>query len=100
MPAGRNPPIPRAVDGAYLGEVTLSIVLHNSFDASFTGPSPSFWYNKSRLGPAALFKAFRFTFDSRDDAEARRHTIFDCNECCPKSLNITADTTRGRKPGL
>ena len=69
---------------------------------SCTGSCPSFWYNKSYLGPAALLKAFRFTFDSRDDAFARRldlvddqnglwrcHTIFNCNECCPKSLDIT-----------
>jgi succinate dehydrogenase / fumarate reductase, iron-sulfur subunit len=67
-----------------------------------TGSCPSFWYNKSYLGPAALLKAFRFAFDSRDDAAAHRlelvddhnglwrcHTIFNCNECCPKDLDIT-----------
>ncbi len=69
---------------------------------SCTGSCPSFWYNKDYLGPAALFKAFRFVFDSRDDAAAERldlvddhnglwrcHTIFNCMECCPKNLNIT-----------
>lgn len=71
--------------------------------ASCTGSCPSFWYNKDYLGPAALLKAFRFVFDSRDGGAADRvdlvddhnglwrcHTIFNCNECCPKTLNITS----------
>lgn len=70
--------------------------------ASCTGSCPSFWYNKEYLGPAALLKAFRFVFDSRDEGAAERidlvddhnglwrcHTIFNCNECCPKNLNVT-----------
>ncbi|RMG60367.1 MAG: succinate dehydrogenase iron-sulfur subunit [Deltaproteobacteria bacterium] len=69
---------------------------------SCTGSCPSFWYNPDYLGPAALFKAFRFVYDSRDTAAAERlelvddhnglwrcHTIFNCMECCPKNLNIT-----------
>jgi succinate dehydrogenase / fumarate reductase iron-sulfur subunit len=67
-----------------------------------TGSCPSFWYNQDYLGPAALLKAFRFVFDSRDEGAAERldlvddrnglwrcHTIFNCMECCPKELNIT-----------
>jgi succinate dehydrogenase / fumarate reductase, iron-sulfur subunit len=63
---------------------------------------PSLWCNDSYLGPAALLKAYRFIFDSRDDAANERldivdtpdglwrcHTIFNCVEVCPKDINIT-----------
>lgn len=63
---------------------------------------PSLWSNDSYLGPAAMLKAYRFVFDSRDDAAAERldivdtpdglwrcHTIFNCVEVCPKEINIT-----------
>jgi succinate dehydrogenase / fumarate reductase iron-sulfur subunit len=67
-----------------------------------TSSCPSYWYNKDYLGPAALYKAFRFAFDTRDDAFHERldivndkngmfrcHTIFNCVEACPKNLNPT-----------
>jgi succinate dehydrogenase / fumarate reductase iron-sulfur subunit len=54
------------------------------------------------LGPAALAKACRFTLDSRDNATAERlaivggehgvwrcHTIFSCQEVCPKDVDPT-----------
>ena len=54
------------------------------------------------LGPAALAKAYRFCHDPRDDAKAERlsrvarehglwrcHTIFSCQEWCPKGVNPT-----------
>ena len=63
---------------------------------------PSLWSNDAYLGPAAMLKAYRFAFDSRDDAQDERldvvdtpdglwrcHTIFNCVECCPKDINIT-----------
>lgn len=69
---------------------------------SCTSSCPSYWYNKDYLGPAALYKAFRFAFDSRDDGLHERldivndkngmfrcHTIFNCVESCPKTLNPT-----------
>jgi len=69
---------------------------------SCTASCPSYWYNKEYLGPAALYKAFRFAFDTRDDALHERldivndkngvlrcHTIFNCVEACPKKLNPT-----------
>ncbi len=54
------------------------------------------------LGPAALLKALRFVDDSRDGAEYERlayvatdtgvfrcHTIFNCQQVCPKDLDPT-----------
>jgi len=63
---------------------------------------PSLWTNDQYLAPAALLKAYRFIFDSRDEDEGERlsiidspdglwrcHTIFNCVEVCPKEINIT-----------
>jgi succinate dehydrogenase / fumarate reductase iron-sulfur subunit len=54
------------------------------------------------LGPAALLKAFRFEMDPRDHGTAERmkvldnphglwrcHTVYNCIDACPKSLNPT-----------
>lgn len=70
---------------------------------SCTSSCPSYWYNKNYLGPSALLKAYRFVFDSRDEAADERlravndsdgafrcHTIFNCNETCPKEIDITS----------
>jgi succinate dehydrogenase / fumarate reductase iron-sulfur subunit len=67
-----------------------------------TASCPSFWADEEYLGPHALLKAYRFIADSRDEGardhfEAlddrrglwRCHTIFNCVEACPKSLNPT-----------
>jgi len=61
---------------------------------------PSVWTGKKYLGPAAILQAYRFAADSRDrilrdrvellgseDGLWRCHTIFNCAEACPKSLN-------------
>jgi len=61
---------------------------------------PSVWAGKNYLGPHALLWAYRFAADSRDgilhdrvgivsseDGLWRCHTIFNCTEACPKSLN-------------
>jgi succinate dehydrogenase / fumarate reductase iron-sulfur subunit len=67
-----------------------------------TTSCPSTWTNENYLGPAALLKAYRFIFDTRDEAADERldiidtpdgiwrcHTIFNCIEACPKEINIT-----------
>jgi succinate dehydrogenase / fumarate reductase iron-sulfur subunit len=67
-----------------------------------TSSCPSLWANGSYLGPAALLKAYRYVFDSRDDGADERldvvdsndglwrcHTIMNCIEVCPKEINIT-----------
>ncbi len=67
-----------------------------------TSSCPSYWADKDFLGPAALLKAYRFVFDSRDEGAQERlvvldnkhglwrcHTIFNCAEACPKGLNPT-----------
>ncbi len=62
---------------------------------------PSYWWNSDKyLGPAALLQAHRWIADSRDDATGERldelddafklyrcHTIMNCTNTCPKSLN-------------
>jgi succinate dehydrogenase / fumarate reductase iron-sulfur subunit len=66
-----------------------------------TSSCPSYWANEDFIGPAALLKAYRFAFDSRDEGWNERrplvnnrlglwrcHTIFNCT-ICPKSLNPT-----------
>jgi succinate dehydrogenase / fumarate reductase iron-sulfur subunit len=72
-----------------------------------TSSCPSLWGNNDYLGPAALLKAYRFIFDSRDDGEDERidivndrngiwrcHVIFNCMEACPKSIKITEYLSR------
>lgn len=67
-----------------------------------TTSCPSTWSNDNYIGPAALLKAYRFVFDTRDEAADERldiidtpdgiwrcHTIFNCIEACPKEINIT-----------
>ena len=67
-----------------------------------TSSCPSSWNNPDYIGPAALLKAFRYTFDTRDEGTDQRldavdvpaglwrcHTIFNCVEACPKDINLT-----------
>jgi succinate dehydrogenase / fumarate reductase iron-sulfur subunit len=67
-----------------------------------TSSCPSSWNNPDYLGPAALLKAYRYTFDTRDEGADERldavdvsdglwrcHTIFNCVEACPKDINLT-----------
>ncbi len=62
---------------------------------------PSYWWNGDRyLGPAVLLQAYRWIADSRDESTGERldevddpfrlfrcHTIMNCTNTCPKSLN-------------
>jgi len=70
--------------------------------AACTSSCPAFWDNDEFIGPAALLKAYRYVFDSRDEGLDERigvldsklgvwrcHTIFNCHEACPKALNPT-----------
>lgn len=72
-----------------------------------TSSCPSLWANENYLGPAALLKAYRFMFDTRDDGTLERidivndkngiwrcHTIFNCMEACPKNIKITEYLSR------
>lgn len=67
-----------------------------------TGACPSAWTNDNFLGPAALLKAYRFVFDTRDEATDERldtidapdgiwrcRTVFNCVEACPKEIDVT-----------
>ncbi len=87
---------------ALIEESTLCILC-----AACSSSCPSLWSNKDYLGPAALLKAYRFVFDSRDDGKEERleiisdrnglwrcHTIFNCMEACPKKIKITEYLSR------
>jgi succinate dehydrogenase / fumarate reductase iron-sulfur subunit len=66
-----------------------------------TTACPSYWWNGDRyLGPATLLQAYRWIADSRDEHTGQRldnledpfrlyrcHTILNCTNTCPKSLN-------------
>ena len=66
-----------------------------------TTSCPSYWWNSERyLGPAVLLQANRWIADSRDERTGERldeledpfrlyrcHTIMNCTNTCPKSLN-------------
>ncbi len=67
-----------------------------------THACPSTWGDPDYLGPAAMLKAYRYTFDTRDDGAEERlpivdsedglwkcYTIFNCNQACPKDIDIT-----------
>lgn len=71
---------------------------------------PTSWANESYLGPAALLKAYRFIFDSRDQAQQERlekvgsdrgiwkcYTAYNCVEACPKEIDITWHIARLKK---
>ncbi|MSO64775.1 MAG: succinate dehydrogenase iron-sulfur subunit [Alphaproteobacteria bacterium] len=69
--------------------------------ASCSASCPSYWWNSDRyLGPAVLLQAYRWIVDSRDERAGERldeledpfrlyrcHTIMNCAQTCPKSLN-------------
>ena len=70
--------------------------------AACTSSCPSFWAQRSYVGPAAIVNAHRFIFDSRDEAADERleiladkdgvwrcRTIFNCTDACPRGINIT-----------
>ncbi|GAB5533955.1 MAG: succinate dehydrogenase iron-sulfur subunit [Rubricoccaceae bacterium] len=67
-----------------------------------THSCPSTWADPDYLGPAAMLKAYRYVFDTRDsEAEERLkvvdskdglwkcYTIFNCVQACPKEIDIT-----------
>lgn len=67
-----------------------------------THACPSTWADPTYLGPAAMLKAFRYTFDTRDEGADQRlplvdskeglwmcYTIFNCVQACPKEIDIT-----------
>ncbi len=67
-----------------------------------THSCPSTWADPDYLGPAALLKAYRYVFDTRDEESEERlkivdspnglwkcYTIFNCVQACPKEIDIT-----------
>ena len=67
-----------------------------------THSCPSTWASPDYLGPAAMLKAYRYVFDSRDQSTGERlkvvdspdglwkcYTIFNCVQACPKEIDVT-----------
>jgi succinate dehydrogenase / fumarate reductase iron-sulfur subunit len=84
-------------DRDFIDEATKCILC-----GACTSSCPSTWADPQYLGPAAMLKAFRFVFDTRDTGAEERldilndnhgvwrcHTIFNCVDACPKEINIT-----------
>jgi len=80
----------------------LDVIIDCILCASCYGSCTVNNYDDQYLGPAALLKAQRFFDDSRDAADEERlelvdgahgawrcHTIFNCQEVCPKDIDIT-----------
>jgi succinate dehydrogenase / fumarate reductase iron-sulfur subunit len=77
---------------------------------SCTSSCPVYWSSPQFLGPAAILKAYRYVFDTRDEGLEDRlqmldnkhglwrcHTIFNCVEACPKALNPTEAIVKLRR---
>lgn len=75
--------------------------------ACCTASCPVNWINEKYVGPAALVWAYRYIFDSRDDARIERlqqlnHTDgawgcvnhFECTRVCPKGIPVTRSINR------
>jgi succinate dehydrogenase / fumarate reductase iron-sulfur subunit len=75
-----------------------------------TSSCPVYWSSQQFLGPAAMLKAYRYVFDTRDEGLEERlqtldnkhglwrcHTIFNCVEACPKALNPTEAIVKLRR---
>lgn len=78
--------------------------------AACTTSCPSFWANRSYIGPAAIVAAHRFLFDSRDRGASDRlevlnersgvwrcRTIFNCTDACPRGINVTKAIAQVKK---
>lgn len=85
----------------------ISTAINCILCAACTSSCPSYWTDKNYLGPAALQKAFRFIFDTRDQGAEQRigaidnrhglwrcHTIINCVDACPKNLAPTEAISR------
>ncbi|MBN1310489.1 MAG: succinate dehydrogenase iron-sulfur subunit [Anaerolineae bacterium] len=70
--------------------------------AACTTSCPSFWADRTYIGPAAIVQAHRFIFDGRDTAGDSRlailasekgvwrcRTIFNCTMACPREIPVT-----------
>lgn len=81
--------------------------------SSCTNACPSFWARGEYLGPAALLKAYRYIFDSRDRAAAQRldriteahglwrcHSIFNCTAACPKGIDVANHILRLKRAAV
>ena len=75
-----------------------------------TAACPVLEDNQEFLGPAALLRAFRYLFDSRDRQEEKRMELLDsdnaiwgckahgkCTEVCPKEIPVTISLGRVKK---
>ena len=94
-PAAERPQSP--AERALFDDTTKCILC-----AACTTACPPFWGNPAYVGPASLVQAHRFIFDSRDQGAQERlnilnqrdgvwrcRTVFNCNDACPRDIDIT-----------
>src|SRR3972149_5118817 len=94
-PAAERPQSP--AERALFDDTTKCILC-----AACTAACPPFWGNPAYVGPASLVQAHRFIFDSRDQGAQERlemlnqrdgvwrcRTVFNCNDACPRDIDIT-----------
>lgn len=96
----RNSPFPdREFEQTQKEREKFDLAVNCILCGSCTSSCPSFWFNTRYIAPGALLKAYRFIFDSRDEGKDERletvdnkeglwrcHTIYNCEEACPKDL--------------
>ncbi|MDW7710381.1 MAG: succinate dehydrogenase iron-sulfur subunit [Deferrisomatales bacterium] len=108
MPEGETPERERTQspeDRAVIDEAIRCILC-----ACCTAACPITEENEDYLGPAALLRAFRYLFDSRDAAETDRMGLLDaadgiwgckghgkCTEVCPKDIDVKARLMETKK---
>ena len=96
-PAPEKERLQSAADQEIIEDATKCILC-----GACTHACPSTWADPNYLGPAALLKAYRYTFDTRDEGASDRlrvvdsgeglwkcYTIFNCVQACPKEIDIT-----------
>jgi succinate dehydrogenase / fumarate reductase iron-sulfur subunit len=92
------------------GRQTFDEAIRCILCACCTAACPITAQNERFLGPAALLRAFRYLFDSRDSADQRRMGTLDnedaiwgckshgkCTEVCPKEIDVRKSLGRIKK---
>jgi len=108
LPAGREPELERLQspqERAVFDEAIRCILC-----ACCTAACPVTSQNGAFVGPAALLRAFRYLFDSRDSATQERMSSLDspdgaggckshgkCTEVCPKEIDVRKAIGRAKK---
>ncbi len=108
MPEGKSPERERTQSPE--DRVVIDEAIRCILCACCTAACPVTEENADYLGPAALLRAFRYLFDTRDGAETERMGLLDdadgiwgckghgkCTEVCPKDIDVKARLMETKK---